>query len=146
MQRLADAAAEAATGHSVLTRQGLVAQWRRRLEVALHFAAADAILNALSQHEVGRQVATRWSACKPVPASFAEFVDLHGSRRGQAVPQESESSSLPLVVRNDCNLEEDLGNLITGEDFEVTRATPAAALLTADEDAAWQLFGDDMFA
>ena len=115
------------------------------MEVALHFASADAILNALSQHDLGRQVATRWSACKPVPASFAEFIDANCVQRGKpAEPQEQSGSALPLVHLAACNLEEGLGDLLTEQDLEAMRLMPAATLLTADEEVAWHLFGDDM--
>ena len=56
LQRLATAAVASSGG--VLTRRGLLARWRRRLECSLFFAAADAVLCALGRSEKGAQLAT----------------------------------------------------------------------------------------
>ena len=60
LQRLADAAASASVGFD--TRRGLAARWRRRLEAALMFAKADAVLCALGRSEGGARTTARWCA------------------------------------------------------------------------------------
>jgi hypothetical protein len=73
LQRLADAAVAFSGGF--LTRRGLLAQWRRRLESSLFFASADAVLCALGRSSKGSAVATRWGSGKPVPAALIDAVD-----------------------------------------------------------------------
>ena len=73
LQRLADAAVASSAG--ILSRRGLLAQWRRRLEAALLFASADAILCATGRGTKGAQFAARWGATRPVPAPIADAVD-----------------------------------------------------------------------
>ena len=73
LRRLADAAVSASGG--ILTRRGVLAQWRRRLESSLLFAAADAVLCALGRSTKGAQTAVRWGAGGPVPAPLVDAVD-----------------------------------------------------------------------
>ena len=156
LQRLADAAISTAATQSVLTRKGLLAQWRRRMEANLHFAAADAILNALSQSEVGRQTATRWCATTSVPAPLEAYVD-GTSNGGQTQPAQDGSEDMQRRLPQpdvhalnsqichacdgaDCDLEAGLGDIFTAD--VVAASMPPADLLTADEEEAWHLFGD----
>ena len=60
LQSLADAAAACAGGFH--TRRGLAARWRRRLEAALLFSTADAVLCALGRSTEGARTAARWCA------------------------------------------------------------------------------------
>ena len=152
LQRLADAAATCAATHSVLTRQGIMAQWRRRLEAALQFAAADAVLNALSQSEAGRQTATRWCSPAQVSPPLAARVDEAGHAAAPGVPT-GEAPTQPHLPMHDlnsqlcracdttsCDLEEGLGDIIAADALDALE--PAQTLLTADEEEAWHLFGD----
>ena len=151
LQRLAEAAVVAAPAQGILTRQGVVAQWRRRMETALQFAAADAILNALSQSDAGRQAATRWCSTRPVPAPLVAYVDGNGEQaqpqpteeQPRTTTQETHASNSQLCRASDavdCDLETGLGDIITADVMDASM--PQADLLTADEEAAWHLFGD----
>ena len=155
LRRLADTVATAAGGQHLTTRQGMLTQWRRRLEAALHFAAADAVLNALSQSEAGRQVATRWGFTSAVPPALQAHVDGEASRshaacavgahqnhgdpaEGTHAEEFSLQVCLPVASEEHDLLATGLADLITAE--EEAGLLPAEDLLTADEEAAWQLF------
>ena len=73
LQRLADAAVAASGG--ILNRTALLARWRRRLEGALFFATADAILCALGRSQKGAQLAARWAATTPAPLPLTHHLD-----------------------------------------------------------------------
>ena len=73
LQRLADAAVAASGG--LLNRTALLARWRRRLEGALYFAAADALLCALGRSQKGALLASRWAANAPAPLPLAHHLD-----------------------------------------------------------------------
>ena len=60
LQGLAAAAAACTGGFQ--TRRGLAARWRRRLEAALLFSTADAVLCALGHSTEGAKTAARWCA------------------------------------------------------------------------------------
>ena len=154
LQRLADAAITTAATHCVLTRQGVMAQWRRRLEAALQFAAADAVLNALSQSEGGRQTATRWCSVAPPPEPLQAYVDgLPEPDRPRPPAPESQqrgdvhATNSQLCRASDaagCDLEAGLGDIIAAD--ALAAELPPADLLTADEEAAWHLFGGEGLA
>ena len=153
LQRLTDAAITAIGGQHVLTRQGMLCQWRRRLEAAMHFAAADAVLNALSQSDTGRQVATRWGSITPVPPALQAYADHQpGGAGADAGTPEAQTAmvdggTLASTGLQICSLaprEEAQDLLAAGvADFiaaeEEAGLLPAGDLLTADEEAAWHL-------
>ena len=91
LQRLADVAAGVAAGFQ--TRRGLAARWRRRLEQALMFAKADAVLCALGKSERGARTAARWCAARMQAAEEPRTQD-----RQQEGEQATGSSFFPACA------------------------------------------------
>ena len=73
LQRLAEAAAAASGG--LLNSTTLLVRWRRRLEGALLFSSADALLCAMGRSQSGAQLAARWGAATPAPAPLSAMLD-----------------------------------------------------------------------
>ena len=133
LQRLADAAVAFSGGF--LTRRGLLAQWRRRLESSLFFASADAVLLALGRSSKGSAVATRWGSGKSVPAPLIDAADVTPDPSFAVVPVSAasvDSTHFCTDFENACSDCAD-GGILEG----------LAAILAEDEEAAQAMHGHE---
>ena len=144
LQRLADAAVTSTSG--LLSRRGILAQWRRRLEASLLFASADAVLCATGRGAKGAQFAARWCATRPVPAPIADAVDCQPARPNRGVlvqncqnrqpARPNRGVSPPFVSPPiDCPDESVRGLELEKECLQ----EGLEALIAEDEEAAWYL-------
>ena len=98
LQQLADAA-DACCG-DFSTRRGLATRWRRRMEAALLFAAADSVLCALGKSSAGAALTQRWCTRPPLSSEILALA----CGEGQFVQHPGVAGQDPNVAGQDPNV------------------------------------------